>query len=159
MLKKWSSLLLSGALMSCAAFPSSHAVFLDPRDIPLDVKIGQMLCLDFRQWKDESGNPRNVTEINDTIREIIGKYHIGSVILFRENFSNEFQSKKLIADLQSAAISSGNPSLIIAVDQEGGSVERFAFDRKKLKDNARSQARQRLMKKEKLLVVSFTTLE
>ncbi len=136
MLKKWSSLLLSGALMSCAAFPSSHAVFLDPRDIPLDVKIGQMLCLDFRQWKDESGNPRNVTEINDTIREIIGKYHIGSVILFRENFSNEFQSKKLIADLQSAAISSGNPPLIIAVDQEGGSVERFAFDRKKLKDNA-----------------------
>lgn len=135
MLKKWSSLVLSGALMSYAAFPSLHAFFPDSRDIPLDVKIGQMLCLDFRQWEDESGILRGVTEINDTIREIIDRYHIGSVILFRENFLDEFQSKKLIADLQSAAISSGNPPLIIAVDQEGGVVERFSFDRERLKNN------------------------
>lgn len=70
----------------------------------LDEKIGQMLCLDFRFWNDKylhqteelritttdeesAGDP--VTEINDDIREIIAKYHIGSVILFSQNFVNK----------------------------------------------------------------------
>ncbi len=100
-------------------------------EMTLDEKIGHMICLDFKFWANDNDNENKpVTEINDTIREIIANYHIGSVILFSQNFSNKDQAKKLISDLQRAAKSSTNPPLIIAVDQEGGKVERFKFDRK-----------------------------
>lgn len=117
----------------------------------INEKIGQMMCLDFRFWNKEDLKQTEelgivtddkvtvqqpVTEINDEIREIIAKYHIGSVILFSQNFVTPEQTKKLVDDLQKAATDAGNPNLIIAVDQEGGRVERFAFNRKKLKNNA-----------------------
>jgi beta-N-acetylhexosaminidase len=122
-----------------------------PEQMTTDEKIGQMLCVDFRFWNEKDLNlaeepgitasdcsiaQKPVLEINDAIKEIIAKYHIGSVILFSQNFKSKEQSQKLVNDLQKAAVESGNPPLIIAVDQEGGMVERFAFGRKKLKNNA-----------------------
>ena len=69
-------------------------------EMPFDKKIGQMICLDFKFWANDNDNENKpVTKINDTIREIIAKYHIGSVILFSQNFSNKDQAKKLISDL------------------------------------------------------------
>ena len=103
----------------------------EPKGMSLDQKLGQMLCLDFRTW---NGSP--VTEINDEIRNIIHRYHIGSVILFSENFVNRKQTKRLINDLKQASVNAGDPPLLICVDQEGGRVERFAFGRKKLKNNS-----------------------
>ena len=62
---------------------------------------------------------------------------LNNVSIISQNFSNKDQAKKLISDFQEAAESSNNPPLIIAVDQEGGIVERFNFDRKeKFKSNA-----------------------
>ena len=121
-------------------------------DMKMESKIGQMMCLDFRFWNDKglcksekscttSSNSaisslKPIVEINDEIKEIISRYHIGSVVLFSENFQNKEQAKKLIYDLQKAAIDSGNPSLLVCVDQEGGRVERFSFGRNRLKNNA-----------------------
>lgn len=46
---------------------------------------------------------------------------IGGVILFRRNFNNVDQLKKLVAEIKSLR----SPELIIAVDHEGGRVQRF----------------------------------
>lgn len=129
MFKKLVSMFLAFSLFSNATTYATSPKKIS--DMTLDEKIGQMFCLDFRYWEDQ-----NVLEINEKIKEIIGKYHLGSVILFSQNFSNKKQAKKLISDLQEAAVSSGNPPLIITVDQEGGDIERFNFDRKeKFKNN------------------------
>jgi beta-N-acetylhexosaminidase len=51
---------------------------------------------------------------------------VGSVILFARNIVSDGQIQALTSSLQAAARSGGNPRLLIAVDQEGGDVKRFA---------------------------------
>lgn len=51
---------------------------------------------------------------------------VGSVILFARNIVSDRQIKALTDSLQAAARAGGNPRLLIAVDQEGGEVKRFA---------------------------------
>ena len=48
---------------------------------------------------------------------------IGGVIVHRFNFSSSAQLRAIAAALQRAAASGGRPRLLIAVDQEGGSVK------------------------------------
>lgn len=110
-----------------------------PIELSLDEKIGQMMCLDFRYWNDDKQTQnilqQPVTSINNEIKGIIAKYHIGGIILFSQNFVDKIQTKKLTRDLQNVAKDSGNLPLIIATDQEGGKVERFSFGRNKFKNN------------------------
>lgn len=47
--------------------------------------------------------------------------HVGAVILFARNFSDKQQVSKLIQEIKQLR----TPSLLIAVDQEGGRVQRF----------------------------------
>jgi len=156
MLKKLLSILLATIFVSnltaCACSP--HQI---EKVMSLDEKIGQKIVLDFRSWND-GDTQKPVTEINDEIRQIISKYHIGGVILFAQNFVNKEQAKRLISDLQKAAIESGNPPLIIAVDQEGGRVERFSFDRKKLKNNADIKTSEEAFEKGKFIANELKTL-
>jgi len=92
-------------------------------------KIGQMLMLDIRQW-DESPDgysesrkdTTNVTVLPARLSAAIHDYHLGGVILFRENFITTQQSYKLIGDLQSARY---RLPLLIGTDQEGGYVTRL----------------------------------
>lgn len=51
---------------------------------------------------------------------------VGSVILFARNIVSDQQVRALTGSLQAAARAGGNPPLLIAVDQEGGGVKRFA---------------------------------
>lgn len=51
--------------------------------------------------------------------------HVGGVILFARNIASSSQVKALVGSLQQAAREGGNPPLLIAVDQEGGSVTRI----------------------------------
>ena len=71
-----------------------------------------------------------VQNINDEIYEIIGKYDIGSVILFAANFNSDAKINVELTDgLQRAAMDEtlgGNSiPLLIATDQEGGIVYRL----------------------------------
>jgi beta-N-acetylhexosaminidase len=50
---------------------------------------------------------------------------IGGVILFGRNTTDAAQVAHTIAELQAAAKSGGDPPLLIAVDQEGGTVKRL----------------------------------
>lgn len=148
--------MLKNFILTCSIFIFTLSLIVHPvngldfEKMSVNQKIGQMICLDFRFWnsedlkqtedigilsKDEDLIQKPVTEINDEIREIIAKYNIGSVILFSQNFKDKSQTKKLIFDLQETAKLSGNPPLFICVDQEGGKVERFAFNRERLEDN------------------------
>lgn len=74
-------------------------------------KIGQMLLIGI-----------NGTELNDDSRYMLTQFHAGGVILFDRNLESAAQTKKLIADLNSAKDES--VPLFIAIDEEGGSVVR-----------------------------------
>lgn len=87
-------------------------------ELTLEQKIGQLLMPDFRKW-----NGKNVTTISEDIASMIKEYHIGGVILFRENFVNRNQTKNMISQFQSHA----EIPLMFAVDQEGGLVTRLPF--------------------------------
>lgn len=60
-------------------------------------------------------------ELSDDDRQRLLDPAIGGVILFRRNFQNVAQLKKLCQDIKTLR----SPELIIAVDHEGGRVQRF----------------------------------
>ena len=83
----------------------------------MEEKVGQMLMPDFRTW-----NGKNVTEMNTEIAKLVKDYHLGGVILFRENTVTADQTTKLVSAYQEAAEKYG---LLISIDQEGGIVTRL----------------------------------
>ncbi|MED4917158.1 beta-N-acetylhexosaminidase [Geobacillus thermodenitrificans] len=87
------------------------------KGLTLEEKIGQMLMPDFRYF---NGAP--VTAMRPEIKELIQKYHIGGIILFRENVVTTEQTARLVMDYQQAAEKFG---LLISIDQEGGIVTRL----------------------------------
>lgn len=91
----------------------------------IEEKIGQMMMLEFRNWEDENGELKPVTELNDDIKEAITKYHVGGIILFAENVQNTEQTTRLTHSIQKAAIDKGLDPLLISIDQEGGIVVRL----------------------------------
>ena len=60
-------------------------------------------------------------ELTQTEREIINHPNTGAVILFSRNYQDPEQVTELIKDIRSAR----NGDILIAVDQEGGRVQRF----------------------------------
>jgi beta-N-acetylhexosaminidase len=83
----------------------------------MEEKVGQMLMPDFRTW-----NGKNVTEMNAEIAKLVKDYHLGGVILFRENTVTADQTTKLVSAYQESAEKYG---LLISIDQEGGIVTRL----------------------------------
>jgi beta-N-acetylhexosaminidase len=59
--------------------------------------------------------------------ERIRRGRVGGVILFGSNISSRTQVKALTASLRAAAAAGGQPPLLIATDQEGGSVKRVPW--------------------------------
>ncbi|HKL24786.1 MAG TPA: glycoside hydrolase family 3 N-terminal domain-containing protein, partial [Desulfuromonadales bacterium] len=95
-----------------------------PDSAPLEAKIGQMLMVGFRGMTADEG---------DFIVRDIRRHYLGGVILFDHdvltgqavrNIESPKQVETLISSLQAA---SPTP-LLIAVDQEGGRVQRFKGD-------------------------------
>ncbi|MEH6443404.1 MAG: beta-N-acetylhexosaminidase [Oceanospirillaceae bacterium] len=56
-------------------------------------------------------------------REVIQQSHVGGLILFSRNYSSRIQLADLIYDIRQQ-----NSKIVIAVDQEGGRVQRFRDD-------------------------------
>ena len=74
-------------------------------------KIGQMIMIDYR----------NLCDLNKEFERLLIKYNPGGFILFKSNIDNYKQTKKLINDIKNI----GNIKSIVAVDQEGGRVQRL----------------------------------
>jgi beta-N-acetylhexosaminidase len=90
-------------------------------DVSLEVKIGQMLMVGFRGLSVNSTHP---------IVEDIQRYYVGGVVLFDydfpsktavRNIKSRSQVKQLVTDLQSSA----KIPLVVAIDYEGGKVNRL----------------------------------
>ena len=83
-------------------------------------KVTQMMMVDFRDWAS-----KDFTVMNDEVRQIIEDYNFGSIILFADNIKETEQSYNLTTAMQAAATKDGGIALLIAADQEGGTVYRL----------------------------------
>ena len=104
-------------------FPAGAAASLPAQlcsEMPLRDKITQMLMVDFRNWNDAP-----FTAMNDQVRQIVSNYRFGAVIYFAQNLEHTEQALALTAQLQQAAVDGGAVPMLIAADQEGGSVFRL----------------------------------
>ena len=86
---------------------------MELKELSLQEKIGQMILLGI------DGN-----KITKTTRELIEIYKIGGFILYSKNFKNYQQMIKLINELKEINKINKIP-LFIAIDQEGGRVNRM----------------------------------
>ncbi|MBQ2937682.1 MAG: beta-N-acetylhexosaminidase [Clostridia bacterium] len=89
-------------------------------DLTLEEKIGQMFMIGM-----------DTNYITERIRTMINKYKIGGIILYRKNFNTYQDMLKLINDLKCLNKKNKLP-LFIAVDQEGGRVNRMPSEIKNL---------------------------
>lgn len=81
------------------------------KNMTLEEKVGQVLMPSFPWW---NGAP--LTEMNDDIKNIINKYHLGGMIFFRSNCTSTEQFVKFTDSLHNA---SPKIPLILSTDQEG----------------------------------------
>jgi len=65
------------------------------------------------------------TSVTPQIRDLMTAHALGGVTLFQKNVEHPAQVAALCRDLQQAAAAAGLPPLLVAIDQEGGSVERL----------------------------------
>jgi beta-N-acetylhexosaminidase len=82
----------------------------------IEEKIGQMLIVGFEG-----------KTITPQFEELFKKYKPGGVLLLSRNIENKDQLKKLTQDLQSLSLKETGLPLLIAVDQEGGTISRINF--------------------------------
>ncbi len=85
------------------------------QNMTLDQKLGQMMIVQFV-------GPTYSLDIST----MISQYHVGAALLFtaNNNIANKVQLKGLIQQMQSNSSSSSIP-MIVAIDQEGGTVDRL----------------------------------
>ena len=86
---------------------------MELNELSIQEKIGQMLII---------GMDSNY--ITDRIKTMITKYKIGGIILYRKNFNSYEKMLELIQQLKELNKSNKIP-LFIAIDQEGGRVNRM----------------------------------
>ena len=126
MIKRLLSLVLAltrivcALLMGQASAQTACCVTQMVSDMSLRDKVTQMLMVDFRQW-----GAADFTVMNDEVRQIIQDYNFGSILLFSNNIRQTGQAYQLTMAMQEAATKDGGIPLLIAADQEGGSVYRL----------------------------------
>lgn len=76
-------------------------------------EVGQLMIIGF-----------DGTEMSPALQETLARYRPAGVILFARNLVNSEQTRKLTADLQTAATELGIGPLLIGLDHEGGIVVR-----------------------------------
>lgn len=113
------SLALMGGMFP-AASAASDGVEAKLASMSLREKVGQLFVvrpetLDFEQTSDGK-------IVTDAMREHLNEYPIGGIVLFKQNITDAGQMTKLIGDYQNAS----DIDLLVAVDEEGGTVARLA---------------------------------
>lgn len=93
---------------------------MDIKELSLQEKIGQMIIIGM-----------DTNYITDRIKDMILKYKIGGIILYRKNFNTYQDMLKLIKNLKDLNRKNKIP-LFIAIDQEGGRVNRMPREIKNL---------------------------
>ena len=94
----------------------AQAATPNPASSSLSKMVGQMMMVKFTGTTPDA--------------ELLRRIHdgeVGAVILYSENITSQSQVAQLDAELQHAALSGGNPPLLISTDQEGGQVKRLPW--------------------------------
>jgi beta-N-acetylhexosaminidase len=66
------------------------------------------------------------TRLEDELKYLIREYRPGGIVLFRRNIEGHEQIKDLVAGAQAMALEELHRPLLVAIDQEGGQVQRLA---------------------------------
>lgn len=112
---------LAGAMLPSAfSEEATDAVEAKLAAMTLREKVGQLFwvrpeALDF------SRNPEKNT-LTQSMRRNLEQYPVGGIVVFKKNIQDENQLSSLIADFQNTS----QIPMIVAVDEEGGSVARLA---------------------------------
>ncbi|MBQ9459426.1 MAG: S-layer homology domain-containing protein [Oscillospiraceae bacterium] len=89
-------------------------------------KVSQMIMPAFRWWNDAEGKRQNLTELNGEIAALLERHGFAGVILFGQNAAETEAAARLVDAMQCANAKGGNRArLLMAIDQEGGSVTRL----------------------------------
>jgi beta-N-acetylhexosaminidase len=67
-------------------------------------------------------------ELTDEVRDALGRIEPAGVVLFTSNITSREQVAQLCRNLQAETKALGLPPLLIAIDQEGGTVSRLSSD-------------------------------
>ncbi len=103
---------------------------LEARSLALEQLAGQRLMVGF-----------DGDAFNDDLRMLIGELKVGGVILFARNLGAPHEIRALCAAIQDYAQSKNQPPLLIAIDQEGGTVARLKEPFTQFPGNSKMQAR------------------
>jgi beta-N-acetylhexosaminidase len=129
-----SCLLRAAGLLACLLVLGGCAA-LRPHEPTPELKrmAGQMLLVGFRGAEPGPGTPGQLPILSQ-----VARLNLGGVILFdrdvalkspERNIKSPEQLARLTGALQAAAAAAGSPPLFIAVDQEGGRVQRLRAER------------------------------
>jgi len=91
-----------------------------PDTFSLEQMVGQVLLIGF-----------NDATLTPQLKELMERLRPGGVLLLSRNIKNEDQLKKLTQDLQNVSLGYSSLPLLIAVDQEGGTISRIDFAKEK----------------------------
>src|SRR5436305_13283954 len=95
--------------------PPVEAAAGPPAPLSLDMAVGQMMAASF-------GGP----VITAGLRHLIVDEKVGTVLIFRDNFTDVASLGRLTAQLRALGREAGLPApLLVAVDEEGGRVMRL----------------------------------
>ena len=110
---------------------------MEIKELSIQEKIGQMIIVGM-----------DTNYITDRIKTMITKYKIGGIILYRKNFNSYDKMLELIKQLKDLNKSNKIP-LFIAIDQEGGRVNRMPKEFQNLPsaNQIASQGDEKLVKK------------
>ena len=87
---------------------------MNPETFSIEQLAGQRLMVGFEGQR-----------FNPDLKFLIRDLRVGGIILFSHNVRSPEQIKSLCGSIQECARAQGQPSLIIAIDQEGGQVTRL----------------------------------
>jgi len=64
-------------------------------------------------------------QLDPVARHLIVEFKVGGIILFRRNLESPLQVAELVRELQELSLTATGSALLIAIDQEGGPVQRL----------------------------------
>ena len=130
---RWICTLLAVAMLSSSfalADTQPDAIGSIISGMSLRDKLAQMMLFSIRTWKEDASSDtpaENVRVLNDYIRQYIADHRFGGILLFSENCGDAEQVVRLVSDLQTVNQAGGGLPMLMAMDQEGGTVSRLGF--------------------------------
>jgi beta-N-acetylhexosaminidase len=92
------------------------------KSMTLEEKIYQLFIVE----PEAVADVKTATKATEATRKGLNKYPVGGIVYFADNIAAEEQIKKMIANSQAYAAKKRGISLLIAVDEEGGTISRVA---------------------------------